>query len=214
MFILGLTGSIGMGKTTAAKAFQQNGIVVYDADAVVHQLTGPKGKAVRLVKKAFPEAVTNNYVDRKALGSIVYSNKKALVHLESILHPLVQDMQLAFLRQCAKSRKKLVVLDIPLLYENSIDGFCDAVAVVTAPLYLQKIRVLGRPGMTPKRFNQIVKNQLSDSEKRKRANFIIQTGLGRNHSLLCIRNIIDIAQNCRGHCWPIQRVNTDARDCS
>jgi len=210
MFILGLTGSIGMGKTTVARAFQQNGIAVYDADAAVHQLTDFKGKAVGSVKKVFPEAVKNNCVDRRALGSIVYRNKKALAYLESILHPLVQDMQLEFLRQCGKSRKRLVVLDFPLLYENSIDRFCDAVAVVTAPLYLQKIRVLGRPGMTPKRFNQIIKNQLPDLDKRKRADFIIQTGLGRNHSLLCVRNIIDIVQNCRGNCWPIQRVNTNA----
>ena len=203
MFILGLTGSVGMGKTTAAAAFRQNGIAVYDADAAVHQLMGPKGKALGSVRKAFPEAVKNNCVDRRALGSIVYRNKKALAHLESILHPMVQDMQLEFLRKCAKSRAKLVVLDIPLLYENNIDRFCDAVAVVTAPLYLQKIRVLRRPGMTPKRFNQIVKNQLSDSQKRKRADFIIQTGLGQNHSLLCIRNIINIAQNCHSNCWPI-----------
>jgi dephospho-CoA kinase len=207
MYILGLTGSIGMGKTTAAATFRQHGIAVYDADASVHQLMGPKGKALDPVQKAFPNVIKNDYIDRKALGSVVYNNKKALARLEAILHPLVQDIQLGFLRQCAKSRKKLVVLDIPLLFENKIDKSFDAVAVVTAPNYLQKTRVLQRPGMTLERFTQIGEHQWPDLEKRKRADFIIQTGLGRHHSLLCIRNIIKIIQNRRGHCWSAQRVN-------
>ena len=123
--------------------------------------------------------------------------------MESILHPMVQDMQQGFLRQCAKSRQRLVVLDIPLLFENNIDKSFDAIAVVTAPIYLQKTRVLQRPGMTIERFTQIVKHQWPDLEKRKRADFIIQTGLGRYHSLACIRHIINMTRNRRGLCWPI-----------
>ena len=207
MYILGLTGSIGMGKTTAAATFRQHGIAVYDADASVHQLMGPKGKALDPVQKAFPNVIKNDYIDRKALGSVVYNDKKALACLEAILHPLVQDLQLGFLRQCAKARKKLVVLDIPLLFENKIDKSFDAVAVVTAPHYMQRTRVLQRPGMTLERFTRIVEHQWPDLEKRKHADFIIQTGLGRHHSLLCIRNIINITQNRRGRCWPVQRVN-------
>jgi dephospho-CoA kinase len=207
MYILGLTGCIGMGKTTAASTFRQYGIAVYDADTSVHQLMGPKGKALGPVQKAFPGVVINNYIDRKALGSVVYNDKNALALLESILHPMVQDKQLGFLRQCANSREKLVVLDIPLLFENKIDKSVDAVAVVTAPKYLQKTRVLKRPGMTLERFTKIVEHQWPDLEKRKRADFIVQTGLGRHHSLLCIRNIINVTQNRRGHCWPIQRIN-------
>jgi dephospho-CoA kinase len=205
MYILGLTGSIGMGKTTASATFRQYGIAVYDADASVHQLMGPNGKALKPVQRAFPSVVQNNYIDRKALGSVVYNDKTALALLESILHPLVQDMQLGFLRQCAKTRKKLVVLDIPLLFENERDKSFDAVAVVTAPNYLQKIRVLQRPGMTLERFTQILEHQWSDLEKRKRADFVIQTGLGRHHSLLCIRNIIKITRKRQGQCWSVQR---------
>ena len=206
MFILGLTGSVGMGKTTAARAFRQFGVAVYDADASVHQLIGPKGKAVALIKKVFPEAVKNNHVNRSVLGSIVYNDQSSLTCLETILHPLVQDMQLQFLRRCAISRNNLVVLDVPLLFENKINKICDAVVVVTAPEYIQKTRVLNRPGMSTKRFNQIRKNQFSDLQKRRRADFIIQTGLGRNHSLLCVCKVIGKVKNRRGNCWPKQRV--------
>jgi dephospho-CoA kinase len=210
MYLLGLTGSVGMGKTTTANVFRRFGAAVYDADATVHQLMGSGGSALGLVKRVFPDVVKNNSIDRKALGLIVYNDKKALSDLELILHPLVQKAQARFLRQCAKSRKKLVVLDIPLLFENKIDRYFDAVAVVTAPEYVQKIRVLQRPEMTVKRFKQIVGHQWSDLEKRRRADFIIQTGLGRRYSLLCIRKIIELTKNHRGHYWPPQRVHKNA----
>ena len=118
MYLLGLTGSVGMGKTTAAEVFRRYGAAVYDADATVHQLMGSDGSASGLIKRAFPDVVKNNIIDRKALGLIVYNDEKALAELEAILHPLVQEVQAGFLRQCAKSRKKLVVLDIPLLFEK------------------------------------------------------------------------------------------------
>ena len=171
MYLLGLTGSVGMGKTTAAEVFRCYGAAVYDADATVHQLMGSDGSALGLIKKAFPDVIKNNVIDRKALGLIVYNDEKALAELEAILHPLVQEIQAEFLRQCAKSRKKLVVLDIPLLFEKKIDRLVDAVAVVTAPKYIQKLRVLRRPEMTLERFNQIIGHQCSDSEKRNRANY-------------------------------------------
>ncbi len=201
MYILGLTGSIGMGKSTAAGAFRLCGAAVYDADATVHKLLGPKGRAVKAVGMAFPGVIEDNSVDHKALGSIVYDNKRDLLRLESILHPLARDQQLKFLRKHAKARKKLVVLDIPLLFEKQLDSFCDAVVVVTAPGFLQKARVLARPGMTNKRYYQILDNQMPDLEKRKRADFLVQTGLGKNHSLLCIRNIIATTQNRNGRVW-------------
>lgn len=202
MYILGLTGSIGMGKTTAADAFRHFGVPVYDADAVVHQLTGPGGKAVEAVGKAFPGVVKNNAVDRQLLGPQVFDDKAALARLEDILHPLVRQIQLDFLRQAAKRHEKLVVLDVPLLFEVGSDQLCDATAVVTAPAYLQRIRVLSRPGMTEDRLAQVLASQLPDGEKRKQADFLIQTSLGKNFSLLCIRNIIEICKDRIGHKWP------------
>ena len=210
MYLLGLTGSVGMGKTTAADVFRCYGAAVYDADATVHQLMRSGGRASELVRRAFPNVFRNNIIDRKALGSIVYNDKNALAELEAILHPLVREVQAGFLRQCAKSRKKLVVLDIPLLFEKKIDRLVDSVAVVTAPKYIQELRVLRRPEMTLERFNQIVGHQCSDSEKRNRADFIIQTGLGRRYSLLCIYKIIKLTQNYHGLCWPPKRVNSYA----
>jgi dephospho-CoA kinase len=202
MYILGLTGSIGMGKTTAANAFRHYGVAVYDADAAVHSLLGPGGKAVGQVGDAFPGVVKNDQIDRKLLGPKVFEDKGALGQLEAILHPLVRAIQYEFLRQAAKRREKLVVLDVPLLFEVGTDKLCDAVAVVTAPAYLQRLRVLSRPGMTEKQFAQVLKSQMPDAIKRKRADFLIQTSMGRNFSLLCIRNIIEITQNQAGHNWP------------
>jgi dephospho-CoA kinase len=202
MYILGLTGSIGMGKTTAANAFRHYGVAVYDADAAVHSLLGPGGKAVGQVGDAFPGVVKNDQIDRKLLGPKVFEDKGALGQLEAILHPLVRAIQYEFLRQAAKRREKLVVLDVPLLFEVGTDKLCDTVAVVTAPAYLQRLRVLSRPGMTEKQFAQVLKSQMPDAIKRKRADFLIQTSMGRNFSLLCIRNIIEITQNQAGHNWP------------
>ena len=202
MYIIGLTGSIGMGKTTAANAFRHFGVPVYDADAAVHQLTGPGGKAVAAVDEAFPGVVKNNAVDRQLLGPKVFDDKAALKKLEDILHPLVRQIQLEFLRQAAKRHEKLAVLDVPLLFEVGSDQLCDAIAVVTAPAYLQRIRVLSRPGMTEERLAQVLASQMPDAEKRKLADFLILTSLGKNFSLLCIRNIIEICKKRAGHKWP------------
>lgn len=195
MYILGLTGSVGMGKSTAAEDFRHCGVSVYDADASVHSLIGPGGCAVEAVGEAFPGVIKGRAVDRRALGAQVFSDKMALARLEAILHPLANASRLGFLRQAAKRRAKLVALDVPLLFEVGADKMCDGVAVVTAPKYLQKLRVLSRPGMTEERFDQILKNQILDAEKRSRADFIIQTSLGRKFSLICIKNIITFVRD-------------------
>ncbi len=192
MFVLGLTGSIGMGKTTAAAMFRYQKIPVYDADASVHELLAPGGAAVPAVADLFPGVVRDGGVDRQALGKIVFDDPQALGGLESILHPLVRKRQTAFLRFSAGQRRQLVVLDIPLLFETGGDSACDAVAVVSAPFYLQSLRVLARSGMTAEKFFGIMARQMSDLEKRRRADFVIPTGLGRRKSLLSIREIIKV----------------------
>jgi len=192
MFVLGLTGSIGMGKTTAANMFRAQNIPVYDADAQVHELLAAGGEAVTPVGEAFDGVVKDGSVDRQALGKIVFDDPEALARLEGILHPLVRKRQEAFLRTAANHRRELVVLDIPLLYETEGGANCDAVAVVSAPLYLQRIRVLGRPGMTEEKFEGILARQMPDEEKRRRADFVIPTGLGKRLSLLSIREIIKL----------------------
>lgn len=202
MFILGLTGSIGMGKTTAAKAFRHFGVPTYDADAAVHQLTGPKGQAVEAVEAAFPGVVKGDAVDRMALGKKVFGDGDAIKQLEAILHPLVRQAQFHFLRQAAKRKEKIVVLDIPLLFETGGFEFCDAVAVVSAPAFLQRIRVLSRPGMTVEKFESILKKQMPDIEKCRRADFIIPTGLGRGLSLRCIGQIVKVSKELGGAKWP------------
>ena len=190
MFVLGLTGSIGMGKTTAATMFRCQKIPVYDADAGVHQLLATGGAAVAAVGAAFPGVVQDGGVDRQALGRIVFDDPQALGQLESILHPLVRKRQTEFLRSSAGQRRRLVVLDIPLLFETGGDAICNSVAVVSAPFYLQRLRVLGRSGMTAEKFSGILARQMSDLEKRRQADFVIPTGLGRRVSLLSIREII------------------------
>ena len=134
--------------------------------------------------------VTKGCIDREKLGKIVFSSKEALIYLEQILHPIVRLKQQAFLMTHAKHRRRLCVLDVPLLFETGGESICDAVAVVTAPYYLQKLRVMSRKGMTDKNFKSIISRQTHDLEKRKRADFIIQTGLGKNHSLMAIKAII------------------------
>jgi dephospho-CoA kinase len=195
VYKLGLTGSIGMGKSTAAEVFRDCGIPVYDADSIIHDLMSFGGCAVETVGNAFPGVIKGGAIDRALLGEKVFGNKVALARLEAILHPLAHAARVDFLRQAAKRRTKIVVLDIPLLFEIGADKLCDGVAVVTAPTYLQKIRVLSRDGMTEERFHRILKKQMLDSEKRKRADFIIQTSLGRKFSLLRIQSIVAILRS-------------------
>lgn len=201
MYILGLTGSIGMGKTTAARAFKKLGIPVYDADETIHKIMTENIAVVAEIKNIFPEAVKNNRIDRNILGSIVFADSDALKELETILHPRARLLQYKFMRCAAKNGQNVIVLDIPLLFETKGDQFCDAVIVVSAPSFIQRSRVFARSNMTDKKFIEICKRQLSDKEKRKRANYIIPTGLGKSVSLAYIRMIIQDVKTKSGCKW-------------
>lgn len=197
MKIIGLTGSIGMGKTTAAEAFRRLGVPVHDADREIHKLMAAGGPAVAAIAEAFAgveseDAGGRTFIDRQALAARVFGDDQALKKLENILHPMVRQSKNKFLAAAARRRQKLVVLDIPLLLETGGEEKCDAVAVVSAPYFVQKRRVLQRPGMTLERFHSIVQHQMPDAEKRRRADFIIRTGLGRAHSRRSIAAIIKI----------------------
>jgi dephospho-CoA kinase len=174
--ILGLTGSIGMGKSTTAAMFRDAGVPVFDADAAVHALY--RGAAVVPLEEAFPGVVRDGAVDRELLRQRVLDDAAVLRRLEAIVHPLVQRERAAFLAAARRAGAELVVLDIPLLFETGGEAAVDAVAVVTAPEPVQKARVLARPGMTEARLSAILKQQLPDAEKRARARFVIDTGAG------------------------------------
>jgi dephospho-CoA kinase len=176
MIILGLTGSIGMGKSTTAAMFAAEGVPVNDADAVVHELY--RGKAVPLVGAAFPDAIVDGLVDRNRLSASVLGDPAALKRLEAIVHPLVREAETEFLARHRAAGTPLVVLDIPLLFEVGAEGRVDRVAVVSAPADVQRSRVLARPGMTVEKFEAILAKQVPDAEKRARADFVIDTGRG------------------------------------
>jgi dephospho-CoA kinase len=190
MIILGLTGSIGMGKSTAAAALRQMGIPVHDADRSVHRLMGPGGAAVGAIEAEFPAAIKAGSVDRTVLGKRVFEDPAALKKLESILHPMVREQERIFLQTCRALGKPIAVLDIPLLYETGGEKRCDAVVVVTAPQFLQDQRVLKRKGMTLQRLAEIKAQQMPDAEKRRRADFVVQTGLGKRASRTALLKIV------------------------
>jgi len=190
--VLGLTGSIGMGKSETARMFRDEGIPVFDADAVVHSLMAPGGAAVGAVGKAFPGVVRNGMVDRAALGARVFDDRAALDRLEGILHPLVRANEGEFRASAARAGKPLVVLDVPLLFETGGEGRCHKVAVVSAPAAVQRSRVLERPGMTKDRLRAILAQQMPDAAKRRRADFIIDTSRGRGNARHQVRRIIRI----------------------
>lgn len=171
-FALGLTGSIGMGKSTTAQMFADEGVPVWDADAAVHRLYAKGGAAVAAVGETFPSAVLDGALSRDVLAAIIASDPAALARLESIVHPLVAQDRLAFLDAVTS---EIAVLDIPLLYETGADRWLDAVACVTAPATVQRDRVLARSGMTPEKFELILRHQLPDAEKRARADYVIET---------------------------------------
>jgi dephospho-CoA kinase len=180
MIVLGLTGSVGMGKSTAAAMFRRLGVPVHDSDAAVHQLLAQHGAAVKAVAAEFPGVLrTEGGIDRAALGARVFGDAAALKRLEHILHPLVRQSQQHFLAASRAARRPLVVLDIPLLYETGGERRCDAVVVVSAPPFLQHVRVMARPGMTEPRFRAILAKQMPDAEKRRRADYVLPSGLGR-----------------------------------
>lgn len=172
---MGLTGSIGMGKSTVAAMLQNLGVPVFDADATVHALQGPGGALVPAIEAAFPGTTGPQGVDRAKLGNAVFGDPARLARLEAIVHPVVAALRTGFL--AANAKAPLVVFDIPLLYEKGLDAGLDAVAVVSAPAVIQRARVLARPGMTEEKFARILALQVPDAEKRARADHVIDTGL-------------------------------------
>lgn len=190
MIILGLTGSIGMGKSATAQMFRDEGIPVYDADAAVHQIYEKGGAAVDPVEAAFPGVVTDGAIDRLKLREKVLGNPAALKQLESIVHPLVGQSQMAFRAEAAASDAPCAVLDIPLLYETGGDTRCDFVAVVTAPAEVQRERVLSRQDMTEDAFEAILEKQVPDAEKRARADFVISSAHGFDFARDHVRAIV------------------------
>ena len=173
--IIGLTGSIGMGKSTAAKIFRGFGLPVYNADQAVHALLAKGGKGVKPVARLFPDTLRNGAIDRRALGHQVFTSPAKLRRLENILHPLVQQAERAFVNKARQKKVKAGVLEIPLLFETKANRRCDVTICVTAPQAVQKERVMRRPDMTAAKFRAILKLQMPDREKRRRADHIIST---------------------------------------
>lgn len=174
MLVIGLTGSIGMGKSTAANRFRTHGIAVFDADAAVHQLYS--GAAVRRIEEAFPGTTGDGVVDRQRLLAALMADPNAFKRLESIVHPLVRVLEGEFLRGEAAKGAAMAVLEVPLLFETGGDKFCDVTVVVSTTSAIQRERVLSRPGMTPAKLDEILSRQLPDIEKRRRADFVVDTG--------------------------------------
>jgi len=173
MIILGLTGSIGMGKTTASNMFAEAGIPVYSADDAVHRLYS--GRAAPLIEAAFPGTVTNGTVDREKLSATVIGKPDALKKLEAIVHPLVREEEEAFLRKAEAQGSAIALVDIPLLFETGGEKRVDRIVVVSAPADIQRVRVLARPGMTEEKLDAILARQIPDAEKRARADFVLDT---------------------------------------
>ena len=187
-FILGLTGSIGMGKSAVAAMFRGLGVPVFDADAAVHLLQGPGGACIDPIERAFPGTTGPAGVDRQKLGAAVFGNPAALGQLELIVHPEVAELRRTFLADNAAA--PLIVFDIPLLFEKTGNHGLDAVLVVSAPAAMQRERVLARPGMTPEKFEQILKLQIPDAEKRARANHVIDTGVSLADTRQAVQRLV------------------------
>lgn len=182
-YVVGLTGSIGMGKSFSASILRRLGVPVFDADAEVHKLMARGGRAVARVEAAFPGVVKNGAVDRAALGSKVFGDADALRRLEKILHPMVGDAERAFMARAARARKSVVARDVPLLFETGGHKRCDMTLTVSAPAHIQRARVLARPGMTEARLNQVRAKQMPDAQKRRMADRVIPSGAGKRLAL-------------------------------
>ena len=193
MITLALTGSLGMGKSTAAAMLRRLRVPVWDADAEVHRLLGPGGAAVEAVAQEFPGTCAGDRIDRKRLGARVFGDASALRRLEAILHPRVRAAERRFLLASRRRRAALVVLDIPLLFETKGEARVDGVIVVSAPAWLQRQRVLRRPGMSDERLSAVLAQQTPDAEKRRRADWVLPTGLGKALTLRRLRSVLRAA---------------------
>src|SRR5215203_1698110 len=187
MFVIGLTGSVAMGKTTTARLFAEEGVPVHDADAAVHQLY--EGEAAGLIEAAFPGVTKDGKVDRVALGQQVVGNRSALQRLEAIVHPLVRQAETKFLQEAERQGAPIVVLDIPLLFETGGEKRVDATVVVSAPAEMQRARVLER-GASLERLEALLKRQMPDAEKRRRADFVVDSSRGLEHARDQVRQIL------------------------
>jgi dephospho-CoA kinase len=205
MVLLGLTGSIGMGKSTAAAMVRRLGVPVHDADAEVHRLYARDAAAVAAIGDAFPGSVRDGRIDRQALGAQVIGRPDALRRLERIVHPRLEGRRRRFLEQAARRRRPVVVLDVPLLFETGGERRVDRTVVVTAPAFLQRQRVLRRPGMTADKLAGILARQTPDRVKRRRADFVVPSGLGRRPTLGALRRVLRAATALRGRHWPPRR---------
>ena len=197
--MIGLTGSIGMGKSTVAERFRQLGIPVCDADAVVHELY--EGAAVAPIEAAFPGTTSDGMVDRVKLGQAVLKDPHGLKRLEAIVHPMVQEAEREFLRKAAEQGAQMAVLEVPLLFETGGDARVDVTIVVSAPPEVQRERVLARPGMTPSKLEAILARQMPDSEKRRRADFVVDTGVTIEESHAQVDAIVERLRNRGGRAY-------------
>lgn len=195
MIVLGLTGSIGMGKSTTAAMFAEAGVPVWDADAAVHRLYGPDAAGSRALAALVPDAVAETGTDRSLLRAAILADPGLLAQIEAAIHPLVAADRAAFLDRARAEGRHLVLCDIPLLYETGAERWLDRVAVVTAPAEVQRARVLSRPGMSEEAFAAILAKQVPDEEKRSRADFVIDTGSGLEPAR---RQVADIIAKLRG----------------
>lgn len=191
MILLGLTGSIGMGKSTTADMFSELGVPVFDSDQTVHQLYDQGGAAVPMIEAAFPGSTVDGRIDRHILSTKIKGDPEAWKRLESIVHPLVAKCREQAFEEAKAEGAQLFVLDIPLLFENHLENSVDHVVVVTAPHDIQRARVLERPGMTEEKFNEILSQQVPDSIKRQRADFIIDTSKGFDSARAEVKKIVD-----------------------
>jgi len=190
MIVIGLTGSIAMGKTETARMFARLGIPVCDSDTIVRTLYETGGAAVEPIRSAFPDAVVDGRVDRARLATALAADPREFETLEAIVHPLVRHEQERFLDRCRKERAKLVVLDSPLLFETGRDRDVDFTVVVSAPPEIQKTRALERPGMTGEKFTRLLARQMPDEEKRARADFVVDSSRGLDHAFALVRDIM------------------------
>lgn len=201
MLLVGLTGSIGMGKSETAKMFASLGVPVYDADAAVHALYAAGGAAVEPIGQAFPGVIKDGAIDREELGKRVLGAPDELKRLEAIIHPLVGLSQLEFLKKAEESGATMVVLDIPLLFETGGEARVDASVVVSAPADLQRERVLARPGMTTEKFEAILAKQTPDDEKREKADFIVDSSNGLDAAFKDVKQIVEALGGREGKIW-------------
>ncbi len=191
MLVVGLTGSIAMGKSETANMFRRLGHPVFDADTAVHRLYRPGGKAVEPLKARFPSAIIDGAVDREALSKLVLADPEVLRTVEAIVHPLVREAEIEFLDGQRRAGKRLAVLDIPLLYESGRHAHMDAVVVVSAPEEVQRGRALERPGMTPEKLDAILARQVPDEHKRQRADYVVMTDRGLEETFESVRAVAD-----------------------